>query len=312
MDADQKAAEKQQAVRRAAEEVERLRREGAELLRDGKPEEALARLAQAEKAAEVLELAAQQQVAEQIKRIRAEQNERAERTARRPDASSSGLAEGKRLLDAGKAAEARHRVRARCSRSTRGTPRALEGKRDAEEHILAETTQQERDAAFRSGRRCSRPGQYEQALQPLTDAAADPTNREAAALLERAQQDPRAHAPPEGRARPHRALLAEGERLIAARPVPGGRRSSSGSALELDPGHTLRARAPGPRRAHDAARQMFEKSFPNQPPVLTFLETPPQEVEGRTLALLGVATDDRGLARVEYRAGTSAWWPSAT
>src|SRR5262245_23807858 len=90
------ATEKQKRIRRAGEEVERLRREGTELHRDGKYEEALARLAQAEKAAEVLEPAARQQVADQVKRIRSEQNERAERAAT-AQKIEEGLARGKRL-----------------------------------------------------------------------------------------------------------------------------------------------------------------------------------------------------------------------
>ena len=103
------------------------------------------------------------------------------------------------------------------------------------------------------------------------------------------------------------SLLSEGERLIAAGQFPEAV-VKLGSALELDPGNTLaRERL---RLAEQMTRDaMIEKSFPNQPPVLTFLEPPPQEMEGRSFALLGVATDDRGLAKVEYRVGRG-WWPS--
>jgi tetratricopeptide (TPR) repeat protein len=296
---EREAEEKQQGVRRAGEEVERLRREGADLNREGKSEEALARLAQAEKVAEVLEPAVRQQVADQIKRIRSDQNERAERAATAQKVED-GLAEGKRLLEGEKAAEARiafDRVLALDPKNAV----AQEGKHDAEERILAETTQQERDAAFRSGQTLFEAGQYEQALKPLTEAAADPTNREAAALLDRAQKTlARMRFQKDVRLRIE-VLLAEGERLIAQGQFPQAVVKLSG-ALELDPGHTLvRERL---RHAEQMTRdEMFEKNFPNQPPVLTLLETPPPEVEGRTLALLGVVTDDRGLARVEYRSG---------
>jgi tetratricopeptide (TPR) repeat protein len=295
----EEAAEKQAGIRRAGEEVERLRRESGELHRDGKSEEALARLAQAEKAAEVLEPAVRQQVADQIKRIRAEQNERAERAATAQKVEE-GLAEGRRLLDAEKPAEARIAFNRVLELDPRNAV-AQEGKRDAEARILAETTQQERDAAFRAGKTLFEAGQYEQALKPLTEAAADATNREAAALLDRAQKTlARMRFQKDVRVRIE-SLLGEGERLIAAGQFPQAV-VKLGSALELDPGNTLVR-----ERLHYAERmtrdEMIESTFPNQPPVLTLLETPPQEVEGRTLALLGVVTDDRGLARVEYRSG---------
>ena len=299
VNAEREAAEKRQGIRRAGEEVERLRREGAELNRDGRSEEALARLAQAEKAAEVLEPAVRQQVADQIKRIRTEQNERAERAATAQKVEE-GLAEGRRLLDAEKPAEARIAFNRVLELDPRNTV-AQDGKQDAEARILAETTMQEREAAFRAGKALFEAGQYEQALKPLTEAAADPTNREAAILLDRAQKTlNRMRFQKDVRVRIE-ALLAEGERLIAARQFPQAVVKLN-AALELDPGNTLvRERL---RYAERMTRdEMFEATFPNQPPVLTLLESPPLEVEGKTLALLGVVTDDRGLARVEYRSG---------
>lgn len=295
----QEAAEKQAGIRRASEEVERLRREGADLYRDAKHEEALARLAQAEKVAEVLEPAVRQQVADQVKRIRAEQNERAERAAT-AQKIEEGLARGRRLLEAEKAAEARIAFDGVLALDPRN-PVALDGKRDAEARIMAETTQQERDAAFRAGKAFFEAGQYEQALEPLTKAAADATNREAATLLARAQRTlERMRFQKDVRARID-ALLAEGQRLITAGQFPQAV-VKLGSALDLDPGNTLVAERL--RHAEQMMRdQEFEKNFPNQPPVLTFFEPPPEEMEGSTLALLGVATDDRGIARVEYRAG---------
>lgn len=293
------AADKQAGVRRAAEEVDRLRREGTELHRDGRGEEALARLAQAEKVAEVLEPAVRQQVADQVKRIRAEENERAERAAT-AQKIEEGLAEGRRLLEAEKPAEARiafERVLALDARNAV----AQDGKRDAEARILAETTQQERDAAFRSGKTFFEAGQYEQALKPLTEAAADPTNLEAATLLDRAQKTlARMRFQKDVRVRIE-TLVAEGERLLADKQYPQAV-VKLGGALELDPGNTLVQERL--RHAEQMTRdEVVEKSYPNQPPFLTFWETPPQEVEGSTLALLGVVTDDRGLARVEYRSG---------
>jgi tetratricopeptide (TPR) repeat protein len=294
------AEAKRLRMRRAGEEVERLRREASDLHRENKAEEALARLTQAEKIAEELEPAVRDRIAEQLKRIRAEQSERDERTAL-AERIERDLAEGRRLLEAEKEPEARlafDRVLAIDPRNTV----AQEGKRDAEARILAETTQQERDAAFRSGKSLFEAGQYEQALKPLTEAAADSTNREAASLLDRAQKTlARMRFQKDTRVRIE-TLLAEGERLIAAGKFPQAVVKLN-DALELDKGNTLVSERL--RHAERMTRdEMFESTFPNQPPVLTLLEQPPAEVEGRTLALLGVVTDDRGLARVEYRSGS--------
>ena len=299
VDAERLEKDKQAGVRRAAEEVERLRRESTELHREGRLEEALARLAQAEKAAEVLEPAVRQQVADQSKRIRAEQNERAERLAT-AQKIEEGLAHGKRLLEQEKAAEARIAFEGVLALDPKNVV-AQEGKRDAEARIMAETTQQERDAAFRSGKALFEAGQYEQALKPLTEAAADATNREAATLLDRAQKTlGRMRFQKDVRVRID-SLLAEGERLIAAGQFPEAV-VKLGNALELDDKNTLvRERL---RHAEQMTRQaIIDKYNPNKSPDVAFLDEPPLEMEGSTLALLGVATDDRGIARIEYRSG---------
>jgi tetratricopeptide (TPR) repeat protein len=295
----QEAEEKQQRERRARTEVERLRREGTDLNRDGKNEEALARLAQAEKAAEDLEPAVRQQLAEQIKRIRAEQNERAERAAA-AQKIEDGLAQGRRLLEQEKAAEARIAFERVLALDPRNVV-AQEGKRDAEALILAETTQQERDAAFRSGKALFDAGQYEQALKPLTEAAADPTNREAAVLLDRAQKTlARMRFQKDVRVRIE-SLLTEGERLIAEGKFPQAVVKLQ-TALDLDPGNTLVAQRL--QTAEQKTREDIIKNFPNEPPVIKFVEIPPKDVEGRTLALVGYAYDNGGIARVEYRSGS--------
>ena len=53
---------------------------------------------------------------------------------------------------------------------------------------------------------------------------------------------------------------------------------------------------------------LFETLFPNQPPVLTFFEPRARRRVGRPdgCAVVGVATDDRGLVRIEFRAGRAA------
>jgi tetratricopeptide (TPR) repeat protein len=296
---DQTAAtDRQTRVKRAAEDVERLRRESTELQQAGRSEEALARLAQAEKAAELLDPAVQQQIADMAKRIRAHVNDDAEQTARALRVDQK-LAEGRRLLDAGRAAEARIAFDDVLKLDPKNAV-AQDGQRDAQAHIMAETTQQDRDAALRQGKALLDAGQYEQALRPLTEAAADPRNLEAAALVKRVQDRlERMRHQKDVRVRIE-ALLADGERLIAARQFSDAEVKLR-SALELDPGNTLVG-----ERLQFARRmtrdEMLEERFPNQAPVLTLLD-PPADVDGGSLALRGIVTDDRGLARVQYQLG---------
>ena len=293
------ATDRQARVKRAAEDVERLRREGTDLHQAGRSEDALARLAQAEKvAAELLDPTVQQQIADLVKRIRADVTDRTEQTARSTRVEQR-LAEGRRLLDQGRAAEARIAFDDVLALDQRNAV-AQDGRREAQEHIMAETTQQERDAALRRGKALLEAGQYEQALVPLNQAAADPRNLEAAALLKRVQDRlERLRHQKDVRVRIE-ALLADGERLIQAKQYSEAEVKLR-SALELDPGNTLvDERLKYARRM--TRDEMIEERFPNQPPVLTLLD-PPKEVDGGSLALRGVVTDDRGLASVRYERG---------
>jgi tetratricopeptide (TPR) repeat protein len=295
---DRAVFDKQERVKRAAEDVERLRRESAELHQAGRSDDALARLAQAEKAAELLDPTVQQQVADAVKRIRADVTERTEQAARAARVEQR-LSEGRRLLDQGRAAEARIAFDDVLALDPKNAV-AQAGRADAQNHIMAETTQQERDAALRQGKALLDAGQNEQALRLLAEAAADPRNTEAAALVKRVQDRlERMRHQKDVRVRIE-ALLADGERLIAARQFSEAEVKLR-SALELDPGHTLVA-----ERLQYARRmtrdEMIEERFPNRSPVVTLVD-PPTDVEERTITVRGVVTDDRGLAGVKYRRG---------
>jgi tetratricopeptide (TPR) repeat protein len=297
------AVDRQAQVKRASEDAERWRREGAELHQSGRSEEALARLAQAEKAAELLDPAVQQQIADLVKRIRADLKDRSEQAARNARIEQ-GLANGRRLLDAGHAAEAQVLFAEVLGLDPQNAV-AKDGRREAQAHILAETTQQDRDAALRQGKALLEAGQYEQALRPLTEAAADPRNLEAAALVKRVQDRlERMRHQKDVRVRID-ALLADGERLIDDHQFSEAEVKLR-SALELDPGNTLVA-----ERLQHARRmtkdQMRDETFPNRAPAVSLFDKP-TEVEGGTLALRGYVTDDRGLARVQYRLGNRLVW----
>ncbi len=290
--------ERQKQARAAFEEVRRLRREGDERQKEGRLEEALTLLAQAQKAAELLDAGIQQQVLEKIAQIKTEQKKKQEQ-AERAQRIEAALAEGRRLLDADQPAQARLRFDEVLALDPRH-PEAAEGRRQADERQLALTTRQEREAAFREGQALFAEGQYELAQSRLAVAASDPANTEAAALLKKAQRTlERMREQKDLRVRIE-AALADGERLLAEEKYPEAMVRLA-SALEDDPSN-LRAQ----ERLREAERMtgevLFDRIFPNQAPVITFFEVPASEVDGPRLSMMGVAIDDRGLKRIEYRA----------
>jgi hypothetical protein len=291
-------AERQKQARAALEEVRRLRREGDERHKEGRLEEALTVLVQAQKAAELLDAAVQQQVIEKIAQIKAEQKKRQEQQER-AQRIDTALAEGRRLLEADQPGEARLRFDEVLALEPRH-PEAAEGRRLADERQLALTTRQEREAAFREGKALFEEGEYERAQSRLAVAASDPANTEAAALLKKVQRTlERVREQKDLRLRIAGAL-ADGERLLAERKYPEAMVRLA-AALEDDPSN-LRAQ----ERLREAERMtgdlLFEHLFPNQPPSITFFELPSPEVDGPRLPMMGVAIDDRGLKRIEYRA----------
>jgi tetratricopeptide (TPR) repeat protein len=288
-------------ARQARQEAERLLRESAELARKRSPEDALARLIQAELLAKNLDPDLQRRVTEAREKIRADQKEVAEAAARARQIEQ-GQADGSRLLSEGKAAEAQLAFETVLRLDPRSGP-ALEGKRVAQEKILASTTREKRAQSFREGRALFEGGQYEPALAPLTDAAADPANPEARDLLDQAQKIVAGMQRQRELKVEIDRLFGKGEGFLAAGKFP-----QAGVAFEdvlrLDPGNARAKERMGlaERRTGEA---LFAKWLPNEPPRLSFFE--PRRgrdtIEGPTVALVGIASDDRGIDKVEFRVG---------
>ena len=296
--AAERAAEAEKKARAMLEELQRLRREGDDLYRQGKLKDALARLLEAQKVAEGLgDSATRRDIMESIKKISTEMNDRQEAEAR-AERIERELAEGQQLLQAGKGAEAKLKFTDVLSRDPHN-PRAAEGQTKAEDQILASTTRQAREAAFARGKALFEAGRYDEARGPLSEAGADTDNAEARRLLGEATRVLEGMRKAKEQHARTDSLLGQAETLLASR-----RFSEAwvqlGSVLALDPGNE-RAKersAYAERMTYDA---ILEKSFPNERPILTFWQAPGAVVEGPTLALHGVATDDRGLVRLEYR-----------
>jgi len=296
--AAERAAEAEKKARALLQELQRLRHEGDELYRQGKLEEALAPLGGAQKVAEGLaDAATQRDIMEFIKKIRTEMNDRQEAEAR-AQRIDRDLAEGQQLLQAGKGAEAKLKFADVLGLDPHNA-RAAEGQAKAEEQILASTTRQTRQAAFEHGKALFEAGRYDEARGPLSEAGADIDNAEARRLLadatrilEGLRKAKETHARTD-------ALLAQAEGLLVARRFSEAW-AKLGSVLALDPSNE-KAKERSTYAERMTGEAIYENIFPNERPILTFWETPGPVVEDPTLALHGVATDDRGLVRLEYR-----------
>jgi hypothetical protein len=293
------AEESARKARVALAEVRRLRQEGEELHREGKLEEALARLAEAQKVAELLEGPQQDAIRERAQKIRHELNVRQEQSAR-AERIEKALEAGGKLLAEAKPAEAKIKFEEVLTLEPRHAA-ALQGRDAAEEQILNFTTQQERAAQLAEGRALIESGQYQKALKPLAEAAADPQNAEALTLFQKAQKTLEGIRKQKDDRQRLDNLMKAGEAFVDARKFAEAWVAFI-SVLELDPSHPRAAE----RRTY-AERMTFEgiteKIFPNQPPVFTFIDLPPNEIDAGRVAVGGIASDDRGLKVIEYRVG---------
>jgi tetratricopeptide (TPR) repeat protein len=294
-------AENAERARVVREEVQRLLKEAGELHKARKFDEALSRLAQAQTAAEALDPQTQQSIIELRDKVRADERavREAEERARRLE---QALAEGTRLLEENNPTEAIVRFDQVLDLDPHNAG-ALAGKKDAEERILVSTTRASREAAFQEGKALFEAGRYEEAVRPLTDSSADPSNVQARELLEKTRKTIESLRQQKELRQKIDALLADGERLLGERKFPE-------AWVKLDAVRELdKTNVRALERLGLAERMMgealLEKISPNQSPVLTFLE--PREgatvTDGPTVAVVGVATDDRGIARIEFRVG---------
>jgi tetratricopeptide (TPR) repeat protein len=303
--AQQSGVDTAEKVSRLKQAVDKLRRDAADLHKAGSYEAALAALAQAQEAAKQLDRGTQAAITDQTQRIRDDKT-RTEEAQTRARRIASALAEGQRLLQEGNAAEAKLRFETVLAQDAANAA-ALDGKRRAEEEILASTTKATREANLREGRSLFEAGRYEDAQRLLAEAAADPGATEAQELLARARKYVEGiQKQKETRARVD-GLMAAAEKLITERRYADALVQLD-SVLELEPDN---ARARERRRvaARLTGEEIFSELFPNTPPVLTFL-VPSGEgkvisasTERQRLEVIGAALDDRGLSRIQFLQG---------
>ncbi len=294
-------AENAERARAVRAEVERLLKEAGELHKARKFDEALSRLAQAQTAAEALDPQTQQQIIELRDKVRVD--ERAVReTEDRARRLEQALSEGTRLLGENNPTEAIVRFDQVLDLDPHNA-RALQAKKEAEERILVSTTRASREAAFQEGKALFEAGRYEDAVRPLTDSAADPSNVQARELLEKIRKTLESLRQQKDLRQKIEGLLAEGERLLGERKFPEAWVKLD-AVLELDKTN-VRAQERLALAERMMGEALLERISPNQSPVLTFLEPRDRitESDGPTAAVVGVATDDRGIVRIEFRVG---------
>jgi tetratricopeptide (TPR) repeat protein len=305
------AAIRQNVARLAREEAGRLVRESQEHERQKRYEDALVSLAKAHKIAETLgDSPMQRQVAESVQRIRAASAQQSE-SAARAQRIEAALADGRRLLEEGRPSDASVRFDDVLALDPRNA-RALEGRKEAQERILSSTTRQAREMAFKEGKALFEAARYEESLRPLAHAAADPGNAEARAYLEKAQRILQGTRREKDRRVTIDRLLAEGERLLLAKKFPEAQVAFE-SVLEIDDTN-VKARERVGVAETQVGEAIFARYFPNQSPTLNFYEpsldpvvlgsgTAALDVEGPAMPVVGLAADDRGIARIEFRIG---------
>lgn len=293
--------ERQRLARVQRAEADRLLREAAELRRTRRYEDALARLAQAQKAAENLDVDTQRQVAELRQRVADEMAGVAE-SAARAKRIDEALSEARRLLEADALAEAVVRFDVVLELDP-AHPEATSGKREAQQRIRASQTRAELRARLQEGKALLDAGRAEDALRPLTEAAADPVLDEARELLARAQKAVEGLRVQRELQAAVDARMAEGELLLAARKWPEAQVRFE-AALRLDAGNA-RARERLSFAERMTGEALFARFMPNQPPLLAFFEPRQAQLELRTptVAVVGVASDDRAVERVEFSQG---------
>jgi tetratricopeptide (TPR) repeat protein len=296
--AEVERAEQQRLLHVAQERSEAQITRSLELERDRKFDDALEILTQAQKAAESLDPQLQRRIQERLTHVRGLKRdaEEAEARVRRID---KALVDARRLMEENRNQDAVLKFDEVLALDPKNAA-AEAGRREAQERVLAATTHQERERAFATGRAFFEEGKYAEALPYLSQAASDPDNTAAHDLLARTQQMVEGLRRQRETRRSIELLMAEGEaRLTAGRFAAAQVKFQE--VLALDP-TDVRARereAFAERRSEEA---LFEKRRPNRRPTLVIVEpaTSAVEVGTDTVTVAGVATDDRGLARIEF------------
>ena len=299
--------ENQEAARNLRRDFDKFMAEAADFDAKDRIEEAIARASEARARAANLDPVAQSRVTTLLEGLRQKQaaRENEGQLQRRREQLQRDLAEARRLLGAGQPTEAKVRFDA-ILKTDPGNSEAVDGRREAQDRILATTTRENRLKDLSAGKRLFEAGQLEASIPLLTEAATDATLVEAQSLLRRAQDlSALKRRQLDGESRIGE-LRREVLRLL-------GRGDTRGATTNLN---LLLGLIPGDPQATQQLADIDERNARNildlllgdrEFPALTFVA--PKQTSGETyedsITISGVATDDRGLARISFRSGTT-------
>ena len=270
-------------------------------------DDAIARAGEARARAANLDAAAQSRVAALIESLR--QKQRARETEaqkqRERELLQRDLGEARRLLGSGQPRDALVKFDAILSTDP-GNADARDGKREAQERILATTTRAKRMEEMETGRRLLEAGAVDQALPLLTEAAADPTMTEAAGLLRRAQTLSAERASRLAFERRTSEIRREITSLIEKnnQTEASKRLNLLLSLIPGDPVATKQLAEIDESNARNTLDVLLgDREFPDHAFVAPKQLLP--ETFEDTITVSGVATDDRGLAQITFRSGAA-------
>ncbi len=300
--------ENQDAVRALRRDFDRLMSEAADLDSRDRIDEATARAQEARARAANLDAAAQARVTSMLEGLRQKQ------TARETEAQlqkerevlQRDLFEARRLLNAGQHRDAMVKFDA-ILKTGPANAEARDGRREAERQILATTTRVRRLEDLNQGRRLFEAGSIDEAIPLLTEAATDVSLSEAATLLKRAQD---LSAQRRKRQESERRIGEIRSQILGL--IEKKNYADASTLLNL-----ILGLLPGDALATQQLTEIDERNARStrdilmgdrEVPALAFVSPkhPLTEVYEDMITVSGVATDDRGLAQIAFRSGSSA------
>jgi len=300
----------QETVRALRQQLDRLLADAADLEARDRIDDAIAKAQDAMARARNLDAAAQGRVTSVLEGLRQKQTQKdtEARLQREREQLQRDLAEARRLLNLGQHRDALVKFDA-ILKTAPGNTQAHDGRAEALDKLLATTTRDSRLKDLADGRRLFESGSIEAAIPLLTEAATDPTLTEAQDLLKRAQDISSQRRQKQAADRRIAELRREVLELVA-------RNNFTEASLRLNlilglvPGDddaTRRLADIDERMARDARDLLLGD---RELPALAFVAPKHQltETQEDTITVSGVATDDRGLARITITSGTQVAW----
>lgn len=295
----------QETLRALRQQLDRALSDAANLEGRDRIDEAMAKAQEAMAQARNLDPAAQARVTAVIEGLRQKQTAKdtEARLQRERELLQRELSEARRLLNAGQHRDALVKFDA-ILKTDPGSVQARDGRAEAQERLLATTTRESRVRDLEEGKRLFDAGSLDAAIPLLTEAATDPSLTEAVTLLKRAQEISAQRRRRQDSDRRIAELRREALQLLA-------NNNFSEASLRLNlilglvPGDddaTKRLADIDERMARDARDVLLGD---RELPALAFV-APKQvtsETQEDTITVSGVATDDRGLARITIKSG---------